>query len=400
MQKSYRSVLLLSLCQALLLTHAITFLAASTLVGFTLAPTTLLATLPVATLVIGGACTTLPASLLMKRSGRKNGFTLGMLLAMLSALVCAVAIQWHSFPLFCVGTAIAGMYNAVGQYYRFAAADVADSGFKAKAISLVLAGGILGGILGPGASKLTRNLGDLPFQATFASLILFALLGLLLVRMIEFPAVTAEEQGQGGRPLKQIARQPAFMVACLSAVVGYGTMNLLMSATPLAMKLCGFGYDPSADVIRAHVIGMFLPSFFTGSLIKRFGVLAVMLSGNGLMLASIAVGLSGQDYTHFLVALVLLGTAWNFMFIGGTTLLTESYSPAEKAKTQGLNDLLVFGMQGITAISAGIMATTTGWHVLNFAAIPLVLISAAATAGLWMHRSYRKAGQPSLQSRS
>ena len=386
MRATYRRVLLLSLCQALLLTHTVTFSAINGLVGFHLAPSPVLATLPIAIFVVGIAVTTFPASIVMRRIGRKNGFTIGMLLAMASALICVLALQIHSFPLLCFGTAIGGMYSAIGQYYRFAAAEVAEPDFKAKAISFVLAGGIFGGIIGPEASKLTHNLAPLPFQATYASLIGFALLALIIIRMIDFPPATLEEVSQEGRAMKEISRQPVFIVACLSSLVGYGTMNLLMSATPLTMQICGFGYNPSADVIRAHVIGMFMPSFFTGSLIKRFGVLKIMLAGAALMLGAITTALSGQDYQHFWWALVCLGLAWNFMFVGGTTLLTEAYTPAEKAKAQGLNDLFVWSIQGVSAISAGIMATTSGWHILNLSAIPFVIISAMATTWLLFQR--------------
>ena len=336
--------------------------------------------------VIGSALTTLPASYFMKHYGRRAGFTLGSGLGMAGAAIGAAALFLQSFWLLCLGALFSGIYNAFGQYYRFAAADMASADFRSKAISLVLAGGIAGGVLGPEASKITRELLEPRFAASFLTLILFALASMAIVRRLDIPPLSAEEKRAEGRPLAEIMRQPVFIVAVLAAAVGYGVMNLLMSATPLAMDICRHAYADAAFVLEWHVIGMFAPSFFTGSLIKRFGVLNVLLVGAVLMFACVTIAMSGVSLMHFWWALTLLGVGWNFLYIGGTTLLTEAYRPEERAKTQGFNDFLVFAAMTLSSLTSGMVVTGPGWAALNQLALPFLALTALATALLWLKR--------------
>jgi len=336
--------------------------------------------------VIGATLATLPAAFFMKRHGRRAGFMLGAGIGMLGAAISAFAVGIGSFWLLCLGTVFAGIYNAFGQQYRFAAADAAPPDWKSRAISLTLTGGILGGVIGPEVGKLTRTLLEPTYLASYGALIGFAALSMLIASRLTIPPLTIAEQNAVGRPLHQIARQPAFIVAVLAAACGYGVMNLLMTATPLAMDICGLPFADTAFILQWHVIGMFAPSFFTGGLIKRFGVLNILITGAALMFLCIGIALSGVTLMHFWWALVLLGVGWNFLFIGGTTLLTETYRPEEKAKVQGSNDFMVLGVQGITSLSAGVLVTGDGWTSLNAYAIPVVAMTTLASALLWLYR--------------
>ena len=382
METAKKNVAVLATCQALLFTNNSTAIALNGLVGYALAANKALATLPVTAWVIGGALSTLPASLLMKRIGRRAGFTVGALTGMLGAAICSLALGLGNFWLFCFGTMVFGVYNAVAQYYRFAAADAASADFKAKAISLVLAGGLVGGIVGPELSKLTVDFLATRYLGAYLSLIGFLVLVVLVVQWLDIPVPTAALQKEPTRPLAQILVQPVFVVAVLAAAIGYGVMNLLMTATPLAMGLCGHPYSAAATVISWHVIGMFGPSFFTGSLIKRFGVLQVMAAGALLLYVVMAIALSGISIAHFWFALVILGVGWNFLFIGGTTLIIEACTPAERAKTQGANDLIIFVMMASSSFTSGLLLEKSGWEVLNYLALPFV--TAAAIAVLWL----------------
>lgn len=382
-----RNVALLALCQGMLLTNGVTQVAVTGLVGLKLAPDLRLATLPATTYVLGAAAATLPAAFLMKRYGRRFGFMLGACFGILGGFVSATAVWTQSFLLLCLGTICAGIYNAIGQQYRFAAADAVDVTWKSKAISLTLAGGILGGIVGPALSTVSRDLLQPTYVATYLTLAGFAFLALLVASRLDIPQLTATQQHAAGRPLREIARQPAFVVAVLSAACGYGVMNLLMTATPIAMDMCRHPFAEAAFVLEWHVIGMFAPSFFTGAIIRRFGIAPVLAAGAALMLGCIGVALSGLSVMHFWWALFLLGVGWNFLYIGGTTLLTETYRPEEKAKAQGVNDFLVFAVQGVTSLASGVLITGEGWNTLNLIAIPAVAVTALATAALWLRRT-------------
>ncbi len=375
---AHRNVALLAACQAMLFTNNTTLIAINGLVGLALAPYAALATLPVTCWVLGGAIATMPASFHMKRVGRQAGLSWGTLWGIAGALICAAAVWAQSFWLLCFGTLVWGVYNAYGQYYRFAAADVASTDFKATAISLVLTGGLVGGILGPSASRLTVDLLQPKFLGVYLSLIGFALVTVVLLRFIRIPNPTAAEQAATGRPLSEIAAQPKFIVAVLSGAIGYGVMNFLMTSTPIAMQVCGHPYADTAFVISSHVVGMFAPSFVTGALIKRFGVLPVMFAGAALNLGAIGIALSGIGVAQFWFALVMLGVGWNFLFIGGTTLLTETYRPEERAKAQGANDQAIFVMMVISSLTSGVTVTAAGWERVNLYALPMVALVAAA----------------------
>ncbi len=373
-----KNVALLCATQALLFTNNTILIAINGLAGYALATDKSLATLPVTFYVIGAALTTLPVSHLMRRIGRVNGFSIGTLIGILGALICGFAVYSHSFWLLCAGTLVMGVYNASGQYYRFAAADVASADFKSKAISLVMAGGLVGGILGPQTSKLTKDILPAEFLGSYLALIGFCVLALALQRMMSIPRLSAAEQQDQGRPLAEIARQPAFLVAVLSATVGYGVMNLLMTATPLAMQACQHPFSDTVVVIQWHVIAMFAPSFVTGSLIKRFGVRAILFTGVLLSLSCVGIALQGVEVMHFWIALMLIGLGWNFMYLGGTTLLTETHTPSEKAKVQGANDMAIFITMAISSASSGWLFSARGWEVMNYGAVPFLLLTGAA----------------------
>jgi MFS family permease len=381
MRTSYRDIFLLACCQALLLTNAAGLITMNGLVGYELAGTKALATLGVTTYVLGSAVATMPASLWMARVGRRTGFMAGALVNVAGCLVAALAVERHSFALYCTATAVIGIYNAIGLQYRFAAAEVAVPADKAKAISLVLAGGIVGGFLGPQGVRAAKDLFATPFLGSFALLALVSLVALAVQSRVRVPVLTAEQRS-GGRPLARIVRQPVFVVAVLAAALGYGIMNLLMTATPIAMDFCGHPFAAAAFVIEWHVVGMYAPGFFTGSLIKRFGVLNVILAGAALVAVAVSIALEGVTVAHFTTALVLVGIGWNFMYTGGTSLLTEAYAPAEKARTQGLNDFFVFGTMGVSSLASGALVTAAGWEAMNRAALPVLALVAGAT--LWL----------------
>ncbi len=387
MATSYRDIFLLACCQGLLLTNSAGLITMSGLVGFALADTKALATLGVTTYVLGSAVATMPASLWMARVGRRAGFMAGAAINIGGCALGAVALAQSSFALFCVATAVIGIYNAIGLQYRFAAAEVAAPADKAKAISLVLAGGILGGFLGPESVRRSFDLFATPFTGSFVVLVGYALVALAVQFFVHVPAPSREERAGGGRPLSAIVRRPVFVVAALAGGLGYGLMTLLMTATPIAMDFCRHPFAAAAIVIEWHVVGMYAPGFFTGTLIKRFGVLQVILAGVLLVAGCVAVALNGITVAHFLAALVLLGIGWNFMYTGGTALLTEAYAPAEKARTQGANDFIVFATMGVSSLASGALVTATDWETMNRAVLPfLALIGAAVLWLAWRRR--------------
>ena len=381
MRTSYRDLFLLACCQALLLINAAGLITMNGLVGYDLAGTKSLATLGVTTYVLGSAVSTMPASLWMARVGRRIGFMAGALINIGGCALAAFAILQRSFVLYCIATAIIGIYNAIGLQYRFAAAEVAAPADRAKAISLVLAGGIVGGFLGPQSVRWGTDLSSTPFLGSYLILAAYAIVALAVQSRVRVPAPTIEERA-GGRPLTTIMRQPTFIVAVLAGGLGYGLMNLLMTATPIAMSFCNHPFSAAAFVIEWHVVGMYAPGFVTGTLIRRFGVLNVILFGIVLVIGCTVVALNGNTVVHFVAALVLLGAGWNFMYTGGTTLLTECYSPAEKARTQGANDFIVFAIMGASSLASGAMVSSAGWEAMNRAVLPF--LAAIAVAVLWL----------------
>jgi predicted MFS family arabinose efflux permease len=391
MRTSYRDIFLLACCQALLLANASGLVSLNGLVGYQLAGQKSLATLGVTTYVLGSAAASYPMALWMGRVGRRRGFMAGAAINIAGCALGVTALWLGSFALFCVATAVIGIYNAIGLQYRFAAAEVAAPRDKARAISLVLAGGVAGGVLGPEAAKWSRDLFAVPFLGTFIALAVFALIALAVQSRVDVPLPAHEPNATGARPLARIAAQPVFIVAVVTAALSYGLMNLLMTATPIAMNVCGHPFGAAATVIEWHVVAMFAPGFVTGSLIARFGVLRVIAAGLLLMAGAVAVALHGLSVMHFVVALALVGVGWNFMYTGGTTLLTESYRPVEKARVQGANDLVLFVTMGATSLASGALVTTAGWEVANWAALPVLLVIGIAVATLAWQRSTRAA---------
>ncbi|WP_432473986.1 MFS transporter [Amphritea sp. HPY] len=369
-----RNVVLLSLCQALLTTGNVLLISVNALIGQQLAPSVSLITLPVALQFVGLMTATIPASLIMVRIGRKNGFYLGNCIGILGAACCILALSGQQFYLFCVGTFLLGIGIGFGTLYRFAAVEACPDNQKSKAISLVMAGGVIAAVVGPNLAVSSRQwFDDGVFTGAFIGLLVLYSLALLLLSFIK---ITGNEPGEitaRARSLSEILAQPVFIVAAIVGMVSYAVMNLIMTVTPVAMARCGFEFSDAAWVIEWHVLGMFLPSFITPRLIARFGLMNMMIMGALLMLACIAINLHGQSEWHFWAALALLGGGWNFMFISATQMVTSAYLPAEKAKSQAANEFLVFGMVTLSAFGSGWLESTLGWQVLNSLMIPVLL---------------------------
>ena len=390
MEKQYRNTLVLSCTQATLQTTGVTMIAVTGLTGFALADNKALATLPLTFYVLGSALTTIPASFLMKRVGRRIGFQIGTGIGVLGSIACSFAVYMAQFWMLCAGMMVMGMYTAFGKYYRFAAADAAKLEFRAKAISLTLAGGIVGGITGPEMAKRTHELfADYPYLGSYMSLGFVCLVAMLILTRLDIPKLSEKESHDPGRPLSKLMRQPEFIVAVLAAMLSYGIMNLMMTSTPLAMRAHDHPFNDAALVLEWHVFGMYGPSFFTGSLINRFGVLNVILAGVVMMFLCIMAALAGTAFINFWAALFVLGIGWNFMYVGGAALLTECYTPAERAKTQAANDFLVFLTMAVSSLSSGLLLNKAGWHAVNLGSIPFMALSLAAT--LWLGLRRRKA---------
>lgn len=373
-----RNLWLLAICQGLFLTNNVTFIAINGLVGLALAPLGWMATLPVMGYVVGGALSTGIVARTQKRYGRKTSFQLGLLVAVLSALLCCYAAYSRNFWLLVAATVVAGYYNANAQLYRFAAAELALPAFREKAVSLVMAGGLIGAIAGPNLASGTRTLTAVPFAGAYLALSVVALLAMALLAFIHFPPTPPQQAASGGRPLREIMRQPVFIVAAAAGALGFGVMNLLMAATPIAMQVCGLPFSDAALVLEWHVIGMFAPGFFTGHLIKRFGTLPIMAIGLALNVACVLIALSGVELHQFLAALFLLGVGWNFLFTGATTLALTAYRPEEKDKAQGALNFCVFAVLALSSLASGVLVTTQGWTLLNLGSLlPLGLTGAA-----------------------
>jgi len=375
---NWKSVITLSIAQSLFQTASILVMTLSGIVGLNLATDKSLATLPIAMISVGTASMMIPASLFMKRFGRKRGFTIGVSIGILSGLLTATAILYHSFPLFVVGNMLVGCYQGFAQYYRFAAADTVPESKKGKAISFVIAGGVVAAIAGPTLAKLTRDIGATPFVYSYLTISALSIVALLLISKLQInkPIVTGATSHQNsGRSLSTILKQPIFLAAIFSSVVGYAVMIMVMTATPLAMKGHGHTMDDSATVIQWHVLGMFVPSFFTGNLIERYGAHRIITLGILILFVHITFALTGTDFFHFISGLILLGVGWNFMFVGGSTLLTKSYQDSEKEKTQATHDFIVFGIISASSFAAGSILNHWGWTYVNLSAIPLLLIA-------------------------
>lgn len=390
------NVALLSASQALFGIAMTTVLTLSGVVGSRLAPDPSLSTLPIALMQIATLFFTFPASILMKRLGRRPGFIIGTTIgAATGGTVSAFGVITGSFWLFAAGNMLLGIYQAFAMYYRFAAADCASDTFRSRAISLVMAGGVVAAIFGPWNANYSQALtqGN-PEAGPFFVLAALGIIATILVGMLQVPE-SREPAGAGaGRKLGVIASQPAFVVALLAAAIGYGVMVLVMTATPISMQNNGFEIGQTALVMQFHVMGMFAPSFVTGTLIARYGVLNILLTGAGIMLGSVFLAISGVALWQYLISLLLLGVGWNFLFIGGSALLTETHSAAERGKVQGINDFAIFSLVALGSALSGALLHSLGWVSLNVIAIPLVAVTLIATLWLRIKPERRTSGAP------
>lgn len=397
----YLRIFLITACFALTGSVASLTVSAGSLVGHTIAANKALATLPLVLKLFGTMLAGLPASLLMRRVGRRNGFLVGTSLGLIGALAGAYAILISSFPLFCASTFTLGLMMGFNQLYRFAAVEVAGTEFKAKAISLVMAGGLVGGVIGPALASQGKDWVDhAPFAGSYLGVAGVYVLVAGILAFLHLPQPTVEEQHGKQRPLGELLAQPNLILAVASASLSYAVMSFIMTATPLAMMHRGHLFADTAFVIQGHVVGMFLPSFFTGSLIQRFGAPRMIATGVLLNLVCIALNVHDDSWWHFWTSLVLLGVGWNFMFISGTTLLTETYRPAEKALVQGGNDFLVFAMAASGSLLAGVLLSVMDWRQLNLTALPLlgVVVVALVWHRLQQHPTAPEALAPATNS--
>ena len=382
-----KNIVLLAICQGLYLTNNVTFLAVNGLVGFTLTPIPWIATLPLMAYVFGAALSTIIVAKVQTKYGRKKSFQFALFVAAVAALICAFAAYSKSFPLLIIGTAVAGYYSANGLLYRFVAPELTHPSLREKAVSIVLAGGLIGGVLGPNLSSWSKNIFDTQFMGAYLILCIAGILGIVIMQMINFPDDYRTNQSKDtGRPLKEIILQPVFLVALICAAIGYGVMNLMMAGTPLAMQVCGFDFKNTAQVLQYHVIGMFAPGFFTGHLVKRYGPLKIMSIGAILNFISIFIMLSGSDLFHFITALFLLGVAWNFLFNGSTVLAMSAFKPEEKNKAEAAINFCVFGTMAVSSFSSGALVTTQGWQFLNMGTLIPTIIVGVSISWLFLKR--------------
>lgn len=382
-------LLLLALCQGLFLINNVTFIAINGLVGLQLAPFSWMATLPIMGYVVGGVLATSLVAKTQMLWGRKVSFQIGLVVALVSVLLAALAAQLQSFWLLFLATVIAGYYYANGQLYRFAAAELSTPDWQEKAVSLVLAGSILGAIIGPNMADWTRGLTTTPFVGAYIALAFVAVIAMIIMSFIKFPAhIKITKQAKYGRPIGEILRQPVFLVATLGAAISYGVMNLLMAATPLAMQVEGFEFGAIALVLQWHVIGMYAPGFITGHLIKHWGVLKIMVIGVVLNIICIGFALAGNSLFYYLASLTLLGVGWNFLFTGSTALALRAYRPEEKDRAQGAINFWMFLTMAGTSFTSGAVVTTGGWAWLNIGALPALFIVGFAI--VWLSSAYKK----------
>jgi MFS family permease len=373
-----RNALVLAVAQALAGGNNTVIAATAGILGDMLAPSKGLATLPVSIMVIGMWCGSLPQGYLARRYGRRFALQTGSVVGTLAGLISCAAVLNGSFALFLLGTFGCGLYAAAHQSYRFAATDTASEAFRPKAISWVLAGGVLAGVIGPWVVIGTKDLWPPNlFAATFVAQSALAVLAGLVLTQLRSPPPIGRDRAQRGRPLAEIARNPMFVTAVVCGVVSYVIMNLVMTAAPLAMVGCGHTVTDAALGIQWHVLGMYAPSFVTGTLIVRFGVFRVAGAGLALILLSSTIGLAGQSIGHFWIALMLLGVGWNFAFIGATTLITCCHRPEERNKVQSFNDFLIFGTMAIGSFSSGQLLATVGWSAVNAVVFPPILLAGA-----------------------
>lgn len=376
-RRSLRNIALLAVCQALTQSSNTLMFASSALAVLTIVSPDMRmwANLPVTMQHLGVMLSVFPASMLMMRRGRRFGFRSGSLMGMVGASMAAIGLGLGSFPVMCIGGLFLGYGIANMQLYRFAAVELAPGHFRAQAISYVTAGGVIAGIIGPTLARFTPDLWQPLFQASFVAVVIVHVLVFIVLGFIEFPQVRAEDTTGPQRPLREIVTQPAYLVACAGAIIAFGVMSFVMAASPLAIVMCGLKATEAPVTIFVHVMGMFVPSFFTGHLIARFGVFNMMIAGVALLVAGVVVALMGVTEWHFRGALSLNGVGWNFLFVGATTLLTTTYRPSERGKAQAFNDFMVFGVTTVASLMASVVLELEGWAVLNYVALALVLVA-------------------------
>jgi MFS family permease len=376
-RRAVRNIALLAICQALTQSGNTLMFASSALAVLTIVSSDLRmwANLPVTLQHLGVMLSVFPASLLMMRRGRKFGFRTGSLFGMAGASCAAIGLQLASFPVMCLGGLLLGYAVANMQLYRFAAVELAPAAMRARAISYVTSGGVIAGVVGPTLARVTPDLWQPLFQASFVSVVIVHAIVFTILGFIEFPVVKAEDASGPQRPLLEIVSQPAYMVAAVGAMIAFGVMSFVMAASPLAIVQCGLSKAEAPVTIFVHVMGMFVPAFFTGHLIQRFGVFNMMITGIALLIAGVAVALLGTSEWHFRGALGLNGVGWNFLFVGATTLLTTTYRPAERGKAQAFNDFMVFATTATASLLASVVLEVKGWAFLNYLALGLVCIA-------------------------
>jgi predicted MFS family arabinose efflux permease len=378
-----RNALVLAIAQALAGGNNTVIVSTGGIVGSMLAPDRAFATLPISVMVLGMWIGTLPVGMLSKAYGRRFALQVGSLIGAVSGLISCWAVLHASFGLFLLGAFGSGLYAAAHQSYRFAAADTASDAFKPKAVSWVLAGGVFAGILGPQLVIFTKDVWQpYLFAATFIGQAGFALLTAFVLILVKIPRPVAVQGAKRGRPLAEIARTPRFITAVLCGVASYAMMNLVMTSAPLAMVDCGHSVTTATLGLQWHVLAMYGPSFFTGSIIARFGMDRVILSGLALIGVAAAIGISGISVAHFWTALILLGIGWNFAFIGATTMVTRCHRPEERNQVQAFNDFLIFGSMAIGSFASGTLLATFGWSAVNEVVFPAIL--AAAVLLIWL----------------
>ncbi|KIT16040.1 MFS transporter [Jannaschia aquimarina] len=387
-RRARRNVWVLVAAQAILGAQMPLHFIAGGLAGMTLAPTPLMATLPISLIVIGSMTTAPWISPFMQRFGRRSGFVLGALAGAGGALLCVAGLVWSSFVLFLLGSYATGIYMSAQGFYRFAATDTASDDFKPKAISYVMAGGLLSALIGPQLVKATSDVTLTPFLATYLAAAALNLAGMWLFFALDIPRPPRPAPGADrGRSWSELLSDPVIAVAIICAMVSYALMNLVMTSTPLAVVGCGFGVGNASDIVAAHVVAMFAPSFFTGHLIARFGTTTIVGAGLALLAAAGLAGLSGTELVNFYLALILLGLGWNFGFIGATTMLTRAHAPHERGTVQGLNDAMVFGLVSLASLSSGGLMNSAdtaelGWAAVNWAMAPFLTLAGGALVWL------------------
>ncbi len=385
-QRSIRNVTILSMCQAFGQTQMVLIFSVSSIIGTTIAPNVAWATVPITFQFVAMTMSTVPAALLMKRIGRAGGFIAFLAIGSTGAGLMIYALVEQSFILFCLGSALFGSSAGANQQFRFAAVDAADESFKTRAVSLVLAGGVFAGLAGPSLSSIGYDMVQpILYGGVFAIILIMQALMVVLLLFTDIPAPTEQERSGPTRSMREIASQPAFIVALMSAMIGYGVMNFVMLSTPIFMHLHPthpYGQLDINNVIMWHILGMFAPGFFTGWLIKKYGDLNIILAGAAISVVCLVVNFSGDSLLHLRVGMALVGLGWNFMFTAGTTLLLSTYTPAEKAKVQGVNDLFVFGTVSVCSLAAGVVYQTLGFFAVNLASAPLLV--AVVIAVFWL----------------